>query len=126
MATKWVNVRIIVTLQDDTGEEPVTSIDETYSQSAFLVEHVDTEQIATAASDQASLFTDASALIYASKDNSFDLRLAAGETLLEDLVFFAAVSNNVANGVHQTSVLLSGNGINNASVRSVRVEKQAP
>ena len=124
MATQSLNHRLIVEHVADTGENPEKVYDEQYT----LSEITDLTPgrrltLAPGAADQAVAFTDCLGILITTRDYDFDLRLAAGETLLENLRTFFVASQDTDEGVHQASVLLTGNGSNEANLEIWLVEK---
>lgn len=126
MATKSATLRTLLTAVNDAGEEPEKSLDESFVLASFTDFTPGRRiRLAAAAADQAVTFTDAIALLVVSHDYPFSLRLAAAETLLENLRSFLVWADDEDSGVHQTSVLLTGNGTNVADLEVWIIEKPA-
>lgn len=125
MPTKSVEIRTILKARNDTGETPEKEFDETLTLSGFS-DHTPGRRLtlAAAASDTAFTFTAGAALLIYSHDNTFKLRLGAGETLLSNMRQFGPIVVNAAtNNALSTSVLLSGNGTTPADLEIWVFEK---
>ncbi len=125
MATKQLEVRTVIAQRDDIGAVDSKDFDETTTLASFLdVTPGRRITLAAAASDTAITFTNAAFFFIRSHTNSFKLRLAAGETLMSNLIQFGPIVSNVAtNSSLATSVLLSGNGSTTADLEVWIVEK---
>lgn len=130
MATMSAALRIVLQHLNDTGESPEKSIDtDSIDQAGLTLSDYDALtpgariKLAPAAADQAVLFTDAIAILIVSRDYSFSLRLAAAETLLENLRAFLVWANDTDTGIHQVSCLLTGNGADTANLEIWIIEK---
>lgn len=128
MAT-LASLKIVAELQADSGLDPQCVLDSDDHPGPFTLSGYDekTEQtiaLGPAAADQAVTFTAAAGLILVS-DQPFSLRLAGGETLLQNLRAFVVWADTVADAVHSTSVLLTGNGENTASIQLKLIEQEA-
>jgi|DEB0MinimDraft_6_1074348.scaffolds.fasta_scaffold09432_3 hypothetical protein len=121
--TQNAALRIVLELMNDEGSQASQTLDECFTLSGYTVTRRQVVSLAPAAIDEAVTFTDAIALILVTKDYDFDLRMAAGETLLENLRFFTLWAYDTDEGVHQTSVLLTGNTTNTALVEVWTIEK---
>jgi len=122
------SLKIVAELQADSGLDPQCVLDTDEHPGPFTLSGYDekterTLALGPAAADQAVTFTAAAGLIMVS-DEPFSLRLAAGETLLTDLRAFVLWSDSVANAVHETSVLLTGNGQHTAAVQMKLIERE--
>lgn len=125
MATKSASLRLILEALNDTGEAAEKELDTTKDLDSYTdITPGRRIALAAAAADQAVAFTDAIGIVLVSHDNPFSLRLAAGETLLEDLTVFVVWGSATDDGVHQTSVLLTGNGDNIADIEVWIIEAE--
>lgn len=120
-------LKIVAEIMADAGLDPQCLIDTDETPGPFVLEgwtaRVDqTIVLLPAAVDQAVSFTDAVGLLLVS-DEPFDLRLAAGETLLTNLRAFVLWADSVTDHAHSTSVLLSGKGLATASIQALIIEE---
>lgn len=127
MATKTALYRFLLNLFPDTGAEPTFDLDSASMPVPLpALEHLQytVKQItlAPAADDQAVTFTAAIMLVVVG-DGAFGLRLAAGETLLTNSRMHAFVADDEDASVHETSILLTGNGASTVNVTVIIVEK---
>jgi len=128
MATKTATLQLILALLADVGEAALTEINSadlpfTIPALQGFTTLLHTElQLASGATDQAVSFTDAVGMFIVS-DEPFKLRLAAGEEQLDNLRAWIVWADDTADGIHQTSVLLSGNGLTAANITTYIIEK---
>ncbi len=127
MATKSVTLRSVLNLIPDTGAEPECALDTSAIAplllSGFKEEQIRTLKLASADTDIAVAFT-APLVIVLFSDKPFRLRMAAAETLLANTRYFALFADDINDVVHPgASILLTGNGTDEALVRIVIVEK---
>jgi len=125
MATPAATMRLILEQIADTGESPETTYDESFTLSGFEEDVTKRILLETADADVAVTFTDAIAVLVFSIDNPFKLRLAGGETLLANLRAFLVWCDDEDDEALSTSVLLTGNGTNQARIRCLILEKPA-
>ena len=130
MATMKAALRIVLQHLNDTGESPEKSIDTDSIDRAGLtlsgyeaITPGSRIKLAAAAAYQAVTFTDAIAIVIVSRDYPFSLRLAAAETLMENLRAFLVFADDTLDGVITTSFLLTGNGDNTADLEIWIIEK---
>lgn len=122
--TQSVIARLILQHVSDTGETPEKEYDEEYTLTGFAdITPGRRLKLAAAAADQALTFTDVIGILITSRDNPFDLKVGAGETALTNLRSFFVLAEDTDDGVHQTSVLLSGNGSNESNLEIWLIEK---
>ncbi len=117
MATMNATLRLVLQHASDTGEAPEKTLDTDGIDRVGLAlrDYEDVMpgrriRLAAAADDQAVTFTNAVGLVIVSHDYPFKLRLAAGETLMENLRAFVVWADDADDGIVQTSCLLTGNG----------------
>jgi len=127
MATPFATFRTIRKTGDDTGARPCTVDSDSHpsgpiSLSGFKEWREQTIVLAPGAADQAFTFTDVGAIELLS-DYPFSWRAAAGETLWTNTRYFCDIADDVDTGVHQTSILLTGNGEHEAIIKAFVVEK---
>jgi len=128
MATKNAILRLILSFAPDTDEEPSCELDTAQLPVAFpiltgfKVKRIEDIALAAGAADQPLLFTDAIGVIIVS-DSAFNLRLAAGETLVENTRLFVVWADDNDDGVLTTSVLLTGNAVSEALLTAYIIEK---
>lgn len=127
MATRKNTLRLTAETQDDTGLEPVCAIDTDswpgeLSLSGFKVDEIATIALSPSAADQAVTITNVVGLILVS-DQPFSLRYAAGETLLANLRLNVIYCDDTDDHAATTSVLLTGNGTNEALVKVYQITK---
>jgi hypothetical protein len=122
---RTVGLRILTELVDAAGLDPCTMDSDEWpgplSLTRWKVKREETIVVAAAASDQAFTFT-AGLLLILLSDEPFALRLAAGETLLENLRAFVVCGADEDTSSISTSVLLSGNGDNETIVKALLIE----
>ena len=130
--TQNAALRIVLQHMADTGESPEQSIDtDKIGRSGFTLSGYDDITpgrrllLAVDADDQALAFDDAIGVLLVSRDYPFSLRLADGETLMTNLRAWLAFADDTDAGVLQTSVLLTGNGVNAANLEIWIIEKPA-
>lgn len=126
MATRAASIQAILEFIADVGLSPECAVDTDESPGPFTLTGWDeklqgTVKVGPTALDQALTFTDALAIVLVS-DQPFDMRLAAGETLLTNQRMFIVWADDTDDGVHQTSVLLTGNTIAQAIVSYFIIE----
>lgn len=128
MATKAITVRVIVESVDDEGEVPKKLFDESYTLSGYTNLTPGLQQrVGAAAADVELAHTTPAMVMVASHDNPVTIKLAAGETELEDCVLFLAVAHQSTTAMGQlvatTEVLVSGNGQDAADIEHWTVKK---
>lgn len=123
MATRTATLRTILEAVSDVGELPDQKLDVSAALDGYTDFTVRSVPLAAAAADQAFTFTGVIAVVIASRDNPFKLRLAAGETLLANLKLFIAWAKDEATAIKTTSFLLTGNGSNTANLDMWLIEK---
>lgn len=128
MATKSIEVQIIIRQADDEGDVPQKVFDQTYTLAGFTqCKPGERVRVASDADDLALAHSTPSLVLAASHDYPFSLRLADGETLLTDLSLFLAVgyqSTTAMNDILATaSVLVTGNGSDAADVEHWTVKQ---
>ena len=128
MATKTIEVRVIVRQSNDEGDVPQKVFDETYILSGFAqCRPGERVRVASDASDTAFVHSTPAMVMLASHDYPFDVRLASGETQLTDLSLLLAVgyqSTTTMNDILSTaSLLVSGNGADAADVEHWTVKQ---
>ena len=108
---------------------PGESADKRFDDCAFLTGLQDLVAsrrlvLLAAAVNQALTFTAPAAIfIFSRNGQRFNLRMASGETLITNLKAFSLVSDDITRGVATTSLLLTGNGVNNSDLEIWIVEK---
>jgi hypothetical protein len=123
-AIRSATLRVIVDMQDDTGAAPSKSLDETGLLT--LIKNATPGRrliLAPDADDEVVTFTNVAGLVIISHDYAFALRLAGGEALLDNLQMFVVWAKDTTAGAHTTSVLLTGNGTNEADLEIWIIEK---
>ncbi len=128
MATKAITVRVIVESVDDEGEVPKKLFDERYTLSGYTnVTPGLRQRVSAAASDVEFAHTTPAMIMVASHDNPVTIKLAAGETEIEDCMLLLAVANQSTTAMGQlvatTEVLVSGNGNDAADIEHWTVTK---
>lgn len=115
-------LQILAEVVDAVGLDPcVIDSDEwpgPLSLTGWKVKREETIVVASGAVDQALTFAPGLALVLLS-DEPFALRLAAGETLLENLRAYVVWGADQTESSIDTSVLLSGNGVNESIVKAL-------
>lgn len=120
---KEASLRLILDSLNAAGESPEKTLDETLDLSGYKsITPGQRIALAAAASDEAVTFTDVIGLVVMSHDNPFSIRLAAGETLVANQRLFVIWANDEDTGAIQTSVLLTGNGVNEADIEVWKIE----
>lgn len=125
MADPAASFRIIVEQIADTGESPETSYDETFSLDGFEEDVSKRILLEAADADVAVTFTAGISVLVFSIDNPFKMRLAGGETLMDNLRLFLVVCDDEDDEALSTSILLTGNGANQSRIRFLVLEKPA-
>lgn len=129
-ATMNAAFRLVLQHMNDTGESPEKTLDTDLLDRSGLVlsgyEDITPGKrirLTPAAADQAVTFTDALLVAIISRDYPFSWRAGLGETLFENVRFMVVGGYDTTAGVAQTSVLLSGNGTNEADLEIWIIEK---
>ena len=131
MATQQALFRAIATLLDDQGDSKCADIDTDALDvplvlTGYKIRSLATITLASDADDQAFTFTAAAAVMLVSQNGeSFKVRIADSETLSGELLLWQAVSKGKTTAAYSTSVLLTGNGTNEAVLKAIVVEKVA-
>ncbi len=128
MATKRATIRVILEVQSDT-DEPADCVFDSADLpvamsilSGFTSWRREELLLGASAADQALTFTDAIAILLVS-DTAFDYRHVAAEALQENLRMYLAWADDTADGIHQVSMLLSGNGVTPSQITAYIFEK---
>lgn len=119
-------LRLIAELVRVSGEAPRDTEDLTVEIDGFKIQNRKTVTLAPADTDTLISFTDASAILVLTHDAyPFRLRLADGETLIDNLFVFVAGGNDKSKSALSDGVLLSGNTTNTVQVEIWVIEKVA-
>ena len=123
-ATQSFLARLILQHIPDTGSAAEKEFDEELTLSGFdSLTPGQRLKLSNSATDQAVTFTDAIGVWIFSHDNPFDWRLAAGETLVENARLLFMMADDTDDGLHQISILLTGNTANDSNLEIWLIEK---
>lgn len=122
-----LTLRILASLVAAVGLDPDNTLDESINLDGLEDVSVRKRVLSASAADEAVAFTNCIAAIIVTKDTSFQLRLAGGETLMPNLRAFI-VWGHTESGTAclTTSFLLTGNGSNEANLEIWLIEKPIP
>lgn len=126
MATKSLAVRVVVEHYDDDGEEPSKVFDQRIVLSGYKAINPGRQvALAAAAADQVeTVNTSIGVMVFATDEGKpFKLRLASGEALLSNLRLALLIGDDEDDAIHSTTVLLTGNGTNEAPLEIWNIEK---
>ncbi len=129
MATRSAILRILAQIVEDTGNEAGVDLDSDAMGGipSLLLTGIEEDDIKTIrlgpnATNQAVAWTDA-VMVLLFSDIAIDLRLAGGESLVENVRFFGFCTADLDDGAHQSGILLSGRGDATATVKILIVEQ---
>ena len=127
MAVRRHTLRVIAESIPDTGREPVGLIDTDDEASPLVLTGFTgwtrrSVQIAAAAVDTPITFTQAVALQLFS-DVPVDIRLASGESLVENIRYIGWMGDDEDDGGHGTSILVSVPGASAANLELLYIEQ---
>lgn len=128
MAAPYAALRLIAEFFNDVGEEAADEIDTGQLPSPLPLLSVTDRNakrhtLANGATDEALTFTSAVALIIVTTDYPFTVKRASGETAWTNVRSFCVWADDTDAAVATTSVLLSGNGANDAHLLIWVIEK---
>lgn len=128
MSTKATSIRAIIDSVLATGADPAQSDDSTFTVEGYLEQDRRELTLAAGATDQAlALIGDVSALVIVSTNGEpFKLRLKASERLIGPTMLFVLGFHDDADAAlvysDAASVLLTGNGTNQAELLAIQVK----
>lgn len=125
---RLANFLFRVEIREDSGQAPTYAFDTDAILGGLLlsgwkVKHIDEIMLAASAVDQVVPFTDAICILLMTADNEFSLRLVAAQAQLTNQRVFFSLAHDTLQGVHTTSVLLSGNGTTPSQIYAIILEK---
>lgn len=123
-------LRLVVEHANDTGESPEKTLDtKALDRAGLVLSGYDSItpgkrlKLAPTDDDVEVTFTAAIGIVIVSRDYSFKLRHAVGETLLGNLRAYVVWAADIDTEIATTSVLLTGNGADTSNLEIWIIEK---
>lgn len=121
MATPEIRIYVRADMVNDEGEVPSKTLEWSRTLSGFnTVTPGARRRLASDAADVELTHDEPALVLVASHDNPFALKLADGETVIDDCMLFLAVAYQTTTAMGQllatTEVLVSGNGTDAANL----------